>query len=104
MTDQERRCEWCEHYRSYSPLLKNALPWCALGHELKPCGDYEIELRRERLHEWDDDAVCRRCGFDGAEFAHWRQTMRLELGPDEFADRVKNCPEYRMPRCKRRGE
>lgn len=23
-------------------------------------------------HEWDDDATCVRCGFDGAEWHWWR--------------------------------
>jgi len=23
-------------------------------------------------HEWNEDAVCRHCGFDGAEFWHWK--------------------------------
>jgi hypothetical protein len=27
---------------------------------------------QNRQHEWDDDAVCVRCGFDGAEWWHWR--------------------------------
>lgn len=25
-----------------------------------------------RGHSFDDDAVCTDCGFDGAEWAHWR--------------------------------
>lgn len=26
-----------------------------------------------RRHEWDDDACCIHCGFDGAEWGHWKR-------------------------------
>lgn len=26
----------------------------------------------KRLHDWDEDGCCRHCGFDGAEWHHWR--------------------------------
>lgn len=26
-----------------------------------------------RHHEYDDDAVCVKCGFDGAEWSHWKK-------------------------------
>ncbi len=31
------------------------------------------------LHDWDDDACCEVCGFDGAE-AHW---LRSQTHPDD---------------------
>jgi len=35
-------------------------------------------------HEWDDDACCIYCGFDGAE-DHWlKSRLRLEIGNEEF--------------------
>lgn len=27
---------------------------------------------RNLRHDYDDDAVCRRCGHDGAEWWHWK--------------------------------
>lgn len=29
-----------------------------------------VDLTR---HVWDDDACCIKCGFDGAEWAHWKR-------------------------------
>lgn len=39
-------------------------------------------------HEYDDDAVCIHCGFDGAEWAWWKTTYE-----------GKAHPEKQMPQC-----
>jgi hypothetical protein len=39
---------------------------------------------RHQPHEWDDDAVCIHCGFDGAEDSHLRNSLRLQIGDDEY--------------------
>ncbi len=31
-----------------------------------------VETRVQR-HEWDEDACCIHCGFDGAEWWHWKR-------------------------------
>jgi predicted alpha/beta-fold hydrolase len=33
-----------------------------------------LERYKRTLHDFDDDAVCKRCGFDGAEWYHWRHS------------------------------
>ncbi len=46
----------------------------------------QMEARRAgRLHhEWDEDAICMHCGFDGAE-DHWlNDNLRREIGDGEF--------------------
>lgn len=40
-----------------------------------------------RPHEWDDDAICVHCGFDGAEDWWLNDRLRLEIGDDEFGYR-----------------
>lgn len=40
-------------------------------------------------HEWDDDAVCIHCGFDGAEWAHWKKNT--------YEGRASDA---KMPPCK----
>lgn len=47
-------------------------------------------LTEPLCHEWDDDGCCIRCGFDGAEWWHWKH-MTYE---------GKAQPQARMPRCK----
>jgi hypothetical protein len=43
-------------------------------------------------HEWDDEAVCVHCGFDGAEHWWWsRDTYEGRAAPEE---------ERRMPPCR----
>ncbi|MEP6770263.1 MAG: hypothetical protein ABI893_00590 [Polaromonas sp.] len=42
-----------------------------------------------RGHEWDDDAVCNHCGFDGAEDSWLNDNLRREIGDDEFCCRKK---------------
>lgn len=32
------------------------------GHDAKRSGE----------HHWDDDCICLNCGFDGAEWWHWK--------------------------------
>lgn len=39
-------------------------------------------------HEWDDDACCEHCGFDGAE-AHW---VRSQTHPDDR----EPAPDYEI--------
>ena len=46
-------------------------------------------------HQFDDDAVCTVCGFDGAEWQHWKtQTYegRALAGPDGM--KMPQCGEY----------
>ncbi len=46
-----------------------------MNHE----GDKDVW--RPRAHQFDDDAVCTRCGFDAAEW-HWLRAVRPECcGP-----------------------
>lgn len=40
-------------------------------------------------HSFDEDGVCTRCGFDGAEFVWWKGTAE-----------GRAFPEARMPACK----
>ncbi len=40
-------------------------------------------------HDFDDDAVCTKCGFDGAEWWHWKH-MTYE---------GKAQPDAKQPRC-----
>ena len=42
-------------------------------------------------HEFDDDAVCVKCGFDGAEWHHWKFTTY----------EGQSQPEVKPPRCHR---
>jgi hypothetical protein len=35
-------------------------------------------------HEWDEDAICIHCGFDGAEDWWLNDNLRREIGDDEF--------------------
>lgn len=44
-------------------------------------------------HEWDDDAVCIHCGFDGAEWHHWKH----------HTYEGKAQPEAKPPLCTRRA-
>lgn len=40
-------------------------------------------VRSRTGHEWDDDAVCIYCGFDGAEWHHWKHhTYEGKAQPD----------------------
>lgn len=59
--------------------------------------DYEpppIQPVRSRTgHEWDDDAVCIHCGFDGAEWHHWKHNTY----------EGKAQPEAKPPLCTRRA-
>lgn len=59
--------------------------------------DYDpppIQSVRSRTgHEWDDDAVCIHCGFDGAEWHHWKH----------YTYEGKAQPEAKPPLCTRRA-
>lgn len=59
--------------------------------------DYEpppIQSARTKTgHEWDDDAVCIHCGFDGAEWHHWKH----------HTYEGKAQPEAKPPLCTRRA-
>lgn len=51
-----------------------------------------LRIAEYRLsHDFDDDAVCVKCGFDGAEWWHYRQTQH----PDD------RDPNERQPECTR---
>lgn len=52
-------------------------------HDAKPkpghyahCGTcFAAELERDKArlaHDWDEEAICTKCGFDGAEWDYWR--------------------------------
>ena len=60
-------------------------------------GEVECPMCREDTrgkagHEWDDDACCKHCGFDGAEWHWWRYNT--------YEGRSMKTP---MPPCERRG-
>lgn len=67
---------------------------CAVGHTHPPIalqvdgvegGAMKDARRGDRVgHEWDEDAVCLHCGFDGAEDSWLNNNLRLEIGNDEF--------------------
>lgn len=42
-----------------------------------------------RHHEFDDDACCIHCGFDGAEWHHWKH----------YTYEGQAQPAIKMPRC-----
>lgn len=42
-------------------------------------------------HDYDDDAVCTKCGFDGAEWQHWRSMT--------YEGREATGEEARAPSC-----
>lgn len=35
---------------------------------------HEVTKPEGRAHRFDEDAVCKICGFDGAEWAHWKRS------------------------------
>jgi hypothetical protein len=41
-----------------------------------------------RPHDYDDDAVCVICGFDGAEWVHYRNTRHPD---DRDGERAPEC-------------
>lgn len=48
-------------------------------------------VNQPKGHEFDDDAVCIHCGFDGAEWHHWKH----------HTYEGKAQPEAKPPLCKR---
>jgi len=48
-------------------------------------------IRQRTEHEFDDDAACIHCGFDGAEWHHWKHNTY----------EGKAHPETKMPPCTR---
>jgi hypothetical protein len=69
-------------------------PFC--GHRVDaPCDSPPAGLCQKAseillgLHEFDDDAVCIHCGFDGAEWHHWKHNT--------WEGKAK--PDARQPRC-----
>ena len=48
-------------------------------------------------HDFDDDAVCNHCGFDGAEASWLDQILRSEIGPDEFDYRREHGEIHNRP-------
>jgi hypothetical protein len=58
------------------------------GHRLRQ----HWNLKKQRTeHEFDDDAACIHCGFDGAEWHHWKHNTY----------EGKAHPETKMPPCTR---
>lgn len=46
-------------------------------------------MNDERKHDFDDDSVCRRCGFDGAEWWHLeRMKPKQDREPQPPCDRA----------------
>lgn len=41
-------------------------------------------------HDYDDDGVCTKCGFDGAEYHHWRFNIPERSRP-EISMHAKYC-------------
>ena len=88
---RRERCEFWPH--EADPETIQFMDWIggrAASPDLPPAAVPEDE------HDFDDDAVCRRCGFDGAEWHWWKHST--------YEGRAQ--PEARQPRCKdrQRGE
>jgi len=45
------------------------------------------------IHEFDDDAVCVHCGFDGAEFSHLRQQGHVSREDYPLCTRTHTAPK-----------
>lgn len=37
-----------------------------------PLDHDELKHKADAMHDYDEDAVCMKCGFDGAEWHHWK--------------------------------
>lgn len=69
---QARKARRAQLYRAYIP----AIP---------------VEIPLYISHVWDEDSCCVHCGFDGAEWWHWKHRTYEGRASDE-----------RMPICERR--
>jgi hypothetical protein len=47
-------------------------------------------------HEWDEEAVCKHCSFDGAEAWHLRHSIPLEARPTKPDDFERYCSRRPM--------
>ena len=41
-------------------------------------------------HEFSEDGICIKCGFDGPEAYYLRKLLKSEIGIDEYNYRLKN--------------
>jgi len=46
-------------------------------------------MNKKIPHDFDEDSVCRLCGFDGAENWWLNKNLRMEIGDDEFQYRIE---------------
>ena len=62
-------------------------------------------MTNEASHDFDDEGICRRCGLDGAEFAHCRNLFRSEIARYEPLEIVREEVEgaYPWPKCNDSG-
>jgi len=44
-------------------------------------------MSKQLMHDYDDNGICRRCGFDGADHAWQMMVLRSEVGDDEVNHR-----------------
>lgn len=56
-----------------------------------------MKFDKRRIHDYDDDGVCKRCGHDGADWAHQNRILRAYVGDDEYKARWEDT---RPPVCK----
>lgn len=53
-------------------------------------------------HDFDDDACCIHCGFDGAEWHHWRHNTYEGLATRDTQPPCSEYSEYRRAENRRR--
>lgn len=93
--EQRIACNCCGEYECEGT--------CPESFEAQDAYDYDAWEAREarerklvpvkRAHEFDDDAVCVRCGFDGAEHWHWSHNTYEGVA-------AREAGEAGMPECK----
>ncbi len=44
---------------------------------------FEVEPAVKYKHQYDEDACCIKCGFDGAEWSHWKHHTYEGKASDE---------------------
>lgn len=63
----DRESDWSVDRSSNPVLFSTGIKDQSIGSEVR-------RSQQERLpHDFDDDGVCTRCGFDGAEYIHWKK-------------------------------
>ena len=63
----DRESDWSVDRSSNPVFFSTGIKDQSIGSEVR-------RSQQERLpHDFDDDGVCTRCGFDGAEYIHWKK-------------------------------